>query len=144
MYFTAFNKLADYIVTYDKVYDTSNWWWSSGAMFLWLILVVLIIAGMWQVFVKAGRPGWAVLVPVYNTLQLIWLNKKPWWWVLLLLIPLVNIVVIIMLYSMTAKAFGKGLGTTLLLIFIPIIGWPYLGFGDAKYRLAKTKGIRTR
>jgi hypothetical protein len=141
-----FNKLAtDYVVTYNNnIYKTTDWWWGFPFMLLWLTIAIIVIAGMWQVFKKAGRPGWAAIVPVYNTLQLIWLNKKPWWWILLMLIPFVNIVIIIMLYYYTAQAFGKGLGTTLLLIFIPVVGWPYLGFSDAKYQLTKSAGSRGR
>ncbi|QJW95779.1 DUF5684 domain-containing protein [Frigoriglobus tundricola] len=34
------------------------------AIFLTFFLV--IVAGAWKVFVKAGQPGWASIVPVYN------------------------------------------------------------------------------
>jgi hypothetical protein len=58
----------------------------------WVIAVVIVIAAMWKVFIKAGRPGWAAIVPIYNLIVLLQVAGKPVWWVLLLLIPLVNIV----------------------------------------------------
>jgi uncharacterized protein DUF5684 len=102
-------------------------------MIVWLPLAILEIVGMWKVFVKAGRPGWAAIVPVYNNLQLIWMTGRPWWWILLMLIPIVNIVVIIMILHDLSKSFGRGVGTTLLLFFLPFIGFPILGFGSATY-----------
>lgn len=59
---------------------------------------------------------------------------RPWYWLLLLLIPLVNIILVIVIYNDLAKSFGKGLGYTLLLLFLPFIGVPMLGFGDAQYQ----------
>jgi hypothetical protein len=74
-------------------------------------------------------------VPFYNTLQLIWIVKKPWWWILLMLIPFVNIVIFVIFYNEVSKAFGKGTGFTVLLIVLPLIGFPMLAFGSAKYQL---------
>ena len=31
-----------------------------------LAFVVVIIAGCWKVFTKAGKPGWAAIIPIYN------------------------------------------------------------------------------
>lgn len=33
-----------------------------------------------------------------------------------------------------AKSFGKGGGFAVLLILLPIVGYPLLGFGDAQYQ----------
>lgn len=110
---------------------------SMLVMVLFLALAVVMIASMWKIFTKAGRPGWAALVPIYNTLQLIWTSGKPWWWFLLMLIPFVNIVVLVVVYYNLCKAFGKGVGYTLLLIFIPIVGFPMLAWGNTTYKLKK-------
>ena len=106
-----------------------------------LALVVLTIAGMWGVFQKAGKPGWAVLVPVYNIVVLLEIVGRPVWWVFLFflgLIPFVgwigSLVVSIIVMNDLAKTFGKDVGYTLLLIFLPFVGYMILGFGDAKYK----------
>ncbi|MGH7158130.1 MAG: DUF5684 domain-containing protein [Candidatus Saccharimonadales bacterium] len=131
--------LATYFVT-----DYSDTTTVSGGMSAWMwvvtfAVVVVMIASMWQIYTKAGRPGWAAIIPVYNTLQLIWTAGKPWWWIILLFIPFVNIIALIVLYYNLAKAFGKGVGYTLLLILLPIIGFPMLAWGGATYKLKKPK-----
>lgn len=114
---------------------------SAGAITTILILTIaasiFMIAATWRIYTKAGRPGWASIVPIYNTLQLLWTIHRPWWWILLLFIPIVNIFVLIMMYYYLAKAFGKGLGFTALLLLLPIIGLPMLAWGNAKYKLKK-------
>ena len=99
-----------------------------------LIFGLVAIVSMWFVFKKAKKPGWAAIIPIYNTLVLLEIVKHPWWWILLMLIPIVNVVVYIIVAFDLAKAFGKGGGMALLLIFLPFIGYPILAFGDAKYK----------
>jgi len=88
---------------------------------------------MWKIFTKAGRPGWAAIVPFYNTIVLLKIVGRPWWWLLLFLLPVVNVIVAIVVYFELAKVFGKGAGYAVLLFLLPIIGFPMLAFGDAKY-----------
>lgn len=106
-----------------------------SAMFwlIWGCVMLFFIASMWKVFTKAGRPGWAVLVPIYNLVVMLQIAGKPVWWVLLLLIPIVNIVVAIMMYIAIAQAFGKGVGFGLGLAFLGLIFIPILAWGGAEY-----------
>jgi hypothetical protein len=106
---------------------------SSALLIVELIVLVIFLAGLWRIFVKAGKPGWAALIPIYNVLVLLEIVGRPIWWIILLLIPIVNIIVSIVLTSDLAKVFGKGIGFTIGLIFLPFIFYPVLGFGDAKY-----------
>ena len=95
---------------------------------------MVVIIGMWKVFVKAGQPGWASIIPIYNLFILCKITAKPVWWLLLLLFcPFVNIVVGIIITIALAKSFGKGTGFALGLIFLPFVFYPMLGFGDATY-----------
>ena len=88
---------------------------------------------MWKIFSKAGQPGWAAIIPVYNMVVLLQIVKKPIWWILLLIIPFVNIIIgLIVLYRL-ARVFGKGIGFTLGLIFLSIIFYPILAFGKSTY-----------
>ncbi|HVQ44121.1 MAG TPA: DUF5684 domain-containing protein [Candidatus Saccharimonadia bacterium] len=107
---------------------------SGGQVIGSLIAAAIILAGMWKIFTKAKQPGWAVIIPIYNTYILLKIIGRPWWWLLLLLIPIVNIVLGIMMYHELAKSFGKGVGYTLLLLLLPFIGFPVLGFGSAQYQ----------
>jgi hypothetical protein len=97
-------------------------------------IVVFCVAVMWKVFAKAGEPGWACLVPIYNTCVLLKIAGKPMWWFFLLLIPLVNIVIAILAAIGLANKFGKGGGFAVGLIFLPFIFYPILAFGAAEYQ----------
>jgi hypothetical protein len=96
--------------------------------------IVFSVAGLWGVFRKAGKPGWAALIPIYNLIVLQQVIGKAWWWGLLLLIPCVGIVVWILVSIELAKVFGKGTGYTVGLILLGFMFLLLLGFGDAKYR----------
>jgi uncharacterized membrane protein YhaH (DUF805 family) len=104
-----------------------------GFMVVWLAIVVLMIAGMWKVFEKAGKPGWAAIIPIYNIIVLLEIAGKPAWWVLLFLIPVVNFIIAIMLGVSVAAKFGKGAGFGLGLALLGPIFYPLLGFGNAQY-----------
>ena len=95
---------------------------------------VLIIASFWIVFTKAGKPGWACIVPIYNLIVLLEIAGKPLWWIQLMLIPLVNIVIAIMVAIAVAKNFGKSDGFGIGLVLLPFIFYPVLAWGDAQYQ----------
>lgn len=104
------------------------------AFIIYIAIVVLLIASEWIIYQKAKKPGWACIVPIYNTIVLLEIVGKPWWWLLLMLIPGVNIVIIIWVLNLLSKSFGKDEGFTLGLILLSIIFFPILAFGDAKYK----------
>ena len=99
-----------------------------------LIWWILVIIGGWKMYVKAGKPGWACLVPIYNIIVMLQIVGRPIWWLVLFLIPFVNFVVLIILSIDMAKSFGKGTGYGIGLAFLGAIFYPMLGFGDAKYQ----------
>jgi uncharacterized membrane protein YhaH (DUF805 family) len=101
---------------------------------VWLALVVLMIAALWKVFAKAGEPGWAAIIPIYNYVVLDRIAGRPTWWIILWLFitPIPYIVVSFDL----AKRFGKGAGFAIGLILLPFIFYPMLAWGDAKYSAA--------
>ena len=104
-----------------------------GFVLLYLALALTVIIGVWKVFTKAGKPGWAILIPIYNTIVMLEIAHRPIWWLILLFIPFVNVVVGIIIPLDIAKAFGKGAGFGLGLAFLPMIFYPILGFGKSQY-----------
>jgi len=100
---------------------------------IWLAVIAFVIASMCKVFTKAGQPGWACIVPIYNCYILLKIADKPGWWLVLMLIPVVNVVVAIITLIAVAQRFGKSAGFAVGLIFLPFIFYPILGFGDAQY-----------
>jgi len=97
--------------------------------------MVAMIAGMWKVFAKAGQPGWAAIIPIYNIIVLLQIVGKPIWWIVLILIPIVNFVVLILLSMELAVCFGKSKAWGFVLLFLfGFIGYPMLGFGPDAYK----------
>jgi hypothetical protein len=107
---------------------------SSGVMFVELAVLVLFLAGLWRVFQKAGKPGWAAIIPIYNLIVLLEITGKPIWWIVLFFIPLVNLVPLFLVSIEVARRFGKGTGFGIGLAVLGFIFYPLLGFGDAQYQ----------
>ena len=106
----------------------------SGILIFWLAFLIVMVTATWKVFTKAGQPGWASIVPIYNLVVMIQIAKKPIWWIFLVFVPIVNIVIGLIVTYNFAKMFGKGFGFTLGLIILPFIFYPILGFGSSKYQ----------
>lgn len=110
---------------------------SGFILFLVVVFIILPIVPYWVVYSKCGKPGWACLVPIYNTLALLSIVGKPWWWLLLLCIPIVNLYCIIVVLNRLSVGFGHGVGFTIGLIFFPFIFLSILAFSKDKYTLVK-------
>jgi hypothetical protein len=96
-------------------------------------LMVVVYAGLWATFVKAGEPGWAAIVPVYNLIVLLRIAGKPTWWVFF--IPLVPVWLVLYLFVMfgVARHFGQGILFGLGLYLLPFIFFPILGYGTSQF-----------
>ncbi|HPM93659.1 MAG TPA: signal peptidase I [Bacteroidales bacterium] len=100
-------------------------------LLLFIIFFISSLVGLWKIFIKAGYPGWTVLVPFYNFY--IWLKiiKKPLWWYIFLLIPFINVFTILLMIVELLKCFNKfGLGAQALGVLFPFAYLPYLGFTE--------------
>jgi len=117
-------------------YSPSGQGQAPGPLFwiCWLGAMILMIAACWKIFTKAGQPGWASIIPIYNWYILCKIVGRPGWWVILLLIPFVNFIVGIILCIDLAKSFGKGVLFAIGLILLGLIFFPILGFGSAQYQ----------
>jgi hypothetical protein len=111
-----------------------------GAMFggmMFLVYVAIwafwVVCG-WKIYTKAGKPGWAAIVPIYNIIVLLEIVGRPLWWVVLFFVPVANIIMAFLINVELAKSFGHdivfGIGLTLL----PLIFLAVLAFGSAAYR----------
>ena len=97
-------------------------------------VIVLTVASMWRIFTKAGKPGWASIIPIYNSVVQLEIVRKPWWWLLLMLIPYVGVVWSVWTMNLLCKSFGKSSAFTIGVIFLPFIFLPILAYGDSTYR----------
>ncbi len=101
-------------------------------------ILVAVVVGMWLTFQKAGKPGWAAVIPIYNLIVLLQIADKPWWWVLLLMIPIVNLIMLLLVNLDLAEKFGKGDAFAVGLTILPFIFFPILGLGDTHYQSGDT------
>lgn len=109
-----------------------------SVMLFWSIVVLAILAittiSQWKIFEKAGKPGWAALIPIYSTIVWLEIIGKPITWLLLLFVPFVNVVITFLMVIELAKAFGKDTVYGIFMIFLPIIAYPMLAFGKDTYK----------
>lgn len=111
------------------------------------IIAILTVAGKWKVYEKAGKPGWAALIPIYTWIVMLEIVGKPVWWVILFFIPCVNIIFLIWTINLMSKSYGQSEGFTIGLILLGFIFWPILGFGSYQYigpSAAEAGGLRPR
>jgi hypothetical protein len=137
---------------YNYTYESDGGGLFAGVLLLiWFVIIIAVyvvtVIGLWKMYVKAGRPGWAAIVPVYNWWVWVEMIGKPRWWfwalvasVLLSWIPVVGIILSILMFVIyllgcleMAKVFGRGSGTGIGLWLVPFVFAPILGFGDAQY-----------
>lgn len=104
---------------------------SIVVLFVYLAILIAVIAGTWKTFEKAGKPGWAAIIPIYNVYVMLKIGGNPWWYLLLLFVPLVNILVFAKVHIDLAKAFDQGLGFGLALWILPFVFFSVLGFGES-------------
>ncbi|PKO24071.1 MAG: signal peptidase I [Chloroflexi bacterium HGW-Chloroflexi-1] len=117
----------------------STYWQNSDAggsllvTLLMLVLVLVEIVALWKVYTKAGQPGWASIIPIYNVYVWLKVIGRPGWWLLLLLVPVVNIIVYIIMTLDLAKSFGRSALYGIGLLLLSPIFLIHLGFSDAAY-----------
>lgn len=104
-----------------------------------LVVLVFIIAG-WRLFSKAGKPGWAIIVPFYNLYIYTQIIKRPGWWILLyfsIAIPAVGALGLVFLSIIDqlrlAKVFGRSAGFGVGLILLGWVFFPILAFSKSQY-----------
>ena len=123
----------------DQTYDYNAHASSGSAVggiivgLIYLAVIVFLIASMWKIFTKAGQPGWAAIVPIYNFYVLTQIVGRPAWWIVLFFIPFVNYIALLIIAIDMAKSFGKGAGFGIGLWLLAPIFYPILGFGSAQY-----------
>lgn len=106
---------------------------SSFFWMVWLAVMVFYVASFWKVFEKAGEPGWAAIVPIYNVIVMLRIAGRPTWWLVLMLIPLVNIAVAVVVMISLAERFGRSAAFGIGLALLGFVFWPILAFSDAEY-----------
>ena len=108
--------------------------------FVFIAIGIVTAVGMWKAFDKAGQPGWAAIVPVYNLVVMFRLGGQSGWFALAILLNLIPFIgglawlgIIIWNHVNISKRFGQGVGFAIGLVLLAPIFWLILGFGSSKY-----------
>jgi len=102
-------------------------------VFILLLFLLLIIIPIWCIYEKADKPGWAAIVPIYNSLVWFEIINKPWYWLLLICIPYVGFIWSVWSVNLLVKRFGYSEAFTVGVLFLPFIFLPIIAFSDSKY-----------
>jgi hypothetical protein len=119
---------------YEQDFNTAFSGIGTVGIIIWLAVAGFMIYCLWKIFEKAGYPGWASIIPIYNSIVMLQIAQKPIWWIFLFFIPFVNIIIAILVYIDFAKAFGAGTGFAIGMVFLPIIFMPILALGNYQYQ----------
>jgi len=85
-----------------------------------LLIQVVHFLGTWKLYQRAGRKAWEAAVPVYNAVVLMRIINRPWWWVILMFIPIVNLIIIPVIWVETIRSFGKNSTTDTFAVIITL------------------------
>ena len=102
-------------------------------LFIGFIIWLIMVIAFWKIFTKAGKPGWAAIIPIYNTIVLLEIVGKPVWWIILLIFPPTALIFGIWTINLLSKSFGQSEGFTIGLLLLGIIFYPILAFGNYQY-----------
>ena len=106
---------------------------SFFGLIIQLVVIAFYVWVGWRIFEKAGKPGWAVIIPIYNVIVLLEIVGRPLWWIVLLFIPIVNVIVGFILALDLSRSFGHDLLYALGLFFLGFLFYPILAFSGDTY-----------
>lgn len=100
-----------------------------------IILTLYKIIIRWIIFNKAGRHGWATIIPIYNEITYLNVCGITPWWMLVLFIPIIGwliygIVKIIARFTL-AESFNRGIGFGFGLLLLGVIFEPIIAFNKS-------------
>src|SRR5574343_756577 len=96
----------------------------------WILTILAVSTihgiGTWKLYTTAGKKAWEAFIPIYNGIQLMEIINRPRWWVLLLFIPVINLLILPVIWIETLRSFGKK-STADMWIGVLTFGF-YIGF----------------
>lgn len=98
------------------------------------VISLVEVVSLWALFVKVGRSGWEILIPIYDVYALADIGcDMPLLWTILAFVPFANVVAYCVIMYKLAMAFDQSVVFAIFLIILPGIGIPLLAFGSAQY-----------
>ena len=101
---------------------------SQWALFV-LLCQIFMFLKLWKLYKKAGYAPFFAAIPIYNSVILLRIIGRPSWWVILLYFPIVNLLMLPVVWVETARKFGKDsltdtfleIESLLFITFVPVL-----------------------
>lgn len=106
-------------------------------MFFVFGLALSILFGLYNIFEKAGEPGWQAFIPGYNIYRLFKVAGLAGWWMLGIFVPFINLFVYFSLGTALAERFGRSQGFAAGVCLFPWLFLPWLGYSNSVYTPAE-------
>ena len=107
----------------------------------WLLLFLsfnlIIFGGSYKLFKLAGIDGWKSLIPIYNIVKHLDIINRPRWWAILVFIPVINLLMIPVIWVEFIKTFNHNSRLDRILVIITLGFYIYY----VSYVSSKTKYI---
>ena len=104
-------------------------------IYFFLIFNCLIFAGSQKLFRLAGVPGWYAIIPFYNIIKHLDIIKRPRWWIILVFIPVINLLMIPVIWVEFIKKFNHNSKIDRILVILTLGFY----FFHVSYFSSKTK-----
>jgi hypothetical protein len=103
-----------------------------------VLLYLPMIAGLWRTAIRAGRPGWSILVPFYGFVVMLEIGDRPRWWAIPMVVPVLGLVPWFLACAGLARRFDHGVAFGAGLAVLPMVFFPILGFEHRKETVHET------
>ena len=114
----------------------------------WLLFIGLVqlvhFLGTWKLYKIAGYQPWQALVPIYNAVILMKIINRPSWWVLFLFVPIINLIMIPVIWVESIRSFGKNKTEDTLLVLLTLGFYLYYVNYFLKVEHIKDRSLKPR
>jgi len=107
-------------------------------IYFFLIYNGLIFAGSQKLFRLAGVPGWHAVIPFYNIIKHLDIIQRPRWWIILVFIPVINLLMIPVVWVEFIKRFNHNSKIDRILVILTLgFYFFYISYVSSKTKLVK-------
>lgn len=107
-------------------------------IYFFLIYNGLIFAGSQKLFRLAGVPGWHAIIPFYNIIKHLDIIQRPRWWIILVFIPVINLLMIPVVWVEFIKRFNHNSKIDRILVILTLgFYFFYISYASSKTKLVE-------
>jgi len=114
-------------------------------LILFLIIQIIHFLATWKLYIKADRKAWEALIPIYNAVVLMKMINRPKWWIVLIFIPIINQIMIPVIWVETIRSFEKNtkLDTWLVILTLGFYLF-YINYNSDRLTYIKDRDLKPK